>query len=214
MRLTQTNDSDELANAINNITINGDAHMLTAIKIAQLSLKHRKNKSQRQRIIIFVGHPLVGSEEDFEDVGMRLKKNNVSIDVINFANPDNVSRLQTLVNTANKESDDAPTCHFLDVPAGCSSIVDVMISSPILQPDDMGGDAAMGGGGGGGMGFDAGMDPELAEAIRLSMEEANAAQVNLVQPSQPEAQSQPVSTVQPGFAAANNDDDGMYDDEP
>jgi 26S proteasome regulatory subunit N10 len=213
MRITQTNDSDELANAINNITINGDAHMLTAIKIAQLSLKHRKNKSQRQRIIIFVGHPLVGSEEDFEDVGMRLKKNNVSIDVINFANPDNVSRLQTLVNTANKESDDAPTCHFLDVPAGCSSIVDVMISSPILQPED-GGDAGMGGGGGMGGGFDAGMDPELAEAIRLSMEEANAAQANLV-PAQPEAQSLPTtSTVQPGLAGANNDDDGMYDDEP
>jgi hypothetical protein len=34
-----------------------------------------------------------GTEEDYEDVGLRLKKNNVSIDVINFANPDNVSRL-------------------------------------------------------------------------------------------------------------------------
>ena len=132
MRLTQTSDVDELANAINNVSINGDADLLTAIKIAQLSLKHRKNKSQRQRIIVFVGHPLRGTEEDFEDVGLRLKKNNVSIDIINFANPDNVSRLQTLVNTANKESDDAPTCHFLDVPAECSSIMEVMISSPIL----------------------------------------------------------------------------------
>jgi len=141
MRLTQTNDVDELANSINNINICGDADLLTAIKIAQLSLKHRKNKSQRQRIVVFVGHPLRGSEDDFEDVGLRLKKNNVSIDVINFSNPDNVSRLQTLVNTANKESDDAPTCHFLDVPAGCSSIMEVMIASPILQPEDMGGAA-------------------------------------------------------------------------
>ena len=130
-----------------------------------------------------MGHPLRGSEDDFEDVGLRLKKNNVSIDVINFANPDNVSRLQTLVNTANKESDDAPTCHFLDVPAECSSIMEVMISSPILQPEDgggaMGGAADAGamasGGGMGGLGFDPSMDPELAEAIRLSMEEANAA---------------------------------------
>ena len=179
-------------------------------------MKHRKNKSQRQRIVIFVGHPLTGSEDDFEDVGLRLKKNNVSIDVINFANPDNVSRLQTLVNTANKESDDAPTCHFLDVPAGCSSIMEVMISSPILQPDDMGGAADIGGGAGGGagggLGFDPSMDPELAEAIRLSMEEANAAQAQ-AQPAQPDAPIQPVSTVQPGLAAAN-DDDGMYDDEP
>jgi len=178
MRLTQTNDGDELANAINNIQINGNADLLTGIKIAQLSLKHRKNKSQRQRIVVFVGHPMIGTEEDFEDVGLRLKKNNVSVDIINFANPDNISRLQTLVNTANKESDDLPTCHFLDVPEGITSITDVMISSPILMPEDMGGADAGGGGagaGGGAAGFDANMDPELAEAIRLSMMDAEAA---------------------------------------
>lgn len=121
---------------------------------------------------------MIGTEEDFEDVGLRLKKNNVSVDIINFANPDNISRLQTLVNTANKESDDLPTCHFLDVPEGITSITDVMISSPILMPEDMGGADAGGGGagaGGGAAGFDANMDPELAEAIRLSMMDAEAA---------------------------------------
>ena len=57
-----------------------------------------------------------------------------------------------------------------------------MISSPILMPEDngmggaaVGGDAA-GAGGAAGMGFDANMDPELAEAIRLSMMDAEAAQ--------------------------------------
>jgi len=93
MRITQTNEVGDLINVINNIQINGESDVLTAIKVAQLSLKHRKNKSQRQRVIVFVGHPVQGTEEDFEDVGMRLKKNNVSLDVINFSNPDNVSRL-------------------------------------------------------------------------------------------------------------------------
>lgn len=58
-----------------------------------------------------------------------------------------------------------------------------MISSPILMPEDngMGGDAGAGGAGAGaggpaGMGFDPSMDPELAEAIRLSMMDAEAAQ--------------------------------------
>ena len=83
------------------------------------------------------------------------------------------------MNTANKESDDQPTCHFLDVPEGITSITDVMISSPILISEDMnagavGGDAG-GAGGAGGMGFDANMDPKLAEAIRLSMMDAEAA---------------------------------------
>jgi len=37
---------------------------------------------------------------------MRLKKNNVAIDVINFANPDNISRLQALVNTSNSGAEE------------------------------------------------------------------------------------------------------------
>ena len=115
---------------------------------------------------------------------MRLKKNNVAIDIINFSNPDNVSRLQGLVNTANAGGEDSPSCHFLDVPQGCTSIVDVLITSPIVQAEDMGGAGAGGDAGGGagpddplgGLGFDPNMDPELAAAIRLSLQEANAAQ--------------------------------------
>lgn len=126
-----------------------------------------------------------GTDEEFEELGMRLKKNNVAIDVINFANPDNIGRLQLLVNAANDGSEASPNCHFLDVPMGCSHITDVMITSPILQPEDsgMGGGANAGAGAGGanddlfaGMGFDPNMDPELAMAIRLSMEEAKAAE--------------------------------------
>lgn len=137
-------------------------------------MKHRQNKAQRQRIIVFIGHPLNrGTEEDFEDLGMRLKKNNVSLDVINFANPDNIGRLQAMVNATNDGSEDTPTSHFLDVPQGVTHITDVMITSPILQHDNAGG---AGGDGAGdplaAMGFDPNMDPELAMAIRLSMEDA------------------------------------------
>lgn len=73
----------------------------------------------------------------------------------------------------------------MDVPPGCTNITDVMITSPILQSDDMGGAGAGGAGAGagagpddplGGLGFDPNMDPELAAAIRMSLAEANAAQ--------------------------------------
>lgn len=108
---------------------------------------------------------------------MRLKRNNVNIDVINFAHTDNVSRLQSMVAAANQGSEDSPTSHFLDVAPGCN-ITDVLISSPICMPEDSGapgGGAAAGGApGGGGMadlGFDPSMDPELAAAIRMSLEE-------------------------------------------
>jgi 26S proteasome regulatory subunit N10 len=57
-----------------------------------------------------------------------------------------------------------------------------MITSPILQPDNAGagaagGDAAANNGDPlAAMGIDPNMDPELAMAIRLSMEEAKAAE--------------------------------------
>lgn len=61
MRLTQTNDIGQILNSIGQIEINGDANLFTALKVAQLALKHRLNKSQRQRIIAFVGHPVTES---------------------------------------------------------------------------------------------------------------------------------------------------------
>ena len=71
----------------------GKANFLNAVKIAQLSLKHRMNKQQRQRIVIFVGHPIVEELTECENLGKRLRLNNVAIDVINFAHPDNVPKL-------------------------------------------------------------------------------------------------------------------------
>ena len=95
--------------------------------------------------------------------------------MINFANPDNVPKLQALVESANK-SDNS---HFLDVPLGVSMITDVLFTSPILQGEDFGGAAGADGAGGmvtdqmvpgaggapggmGGFGADFENDPSLA----------------------------------------------------
>ena len=141
------------------------------------------NKSQRQRIIIFCGHPILEELAELEDLGKRLKRNNVAIDIINFANEENVPKLQACVNAANN-SDNS---HFMDVPQGVIAITDVLITSPILMSEDYGGgagaaDAGMPGGAvGGGAeptnrfadygGIDPNIEPELAEAMRISLEE-------------------------------------------
>ena len=142
VQLTQTNDIGAIVNSIGQIDINGDADLFTALKVGQLSLKHRLNKSQRQRIIAFVGHPILQSLEECEDLGKRLKRNNVGVDVINFANPENVPKLEALVSAASNQSNS----HFLDVPLGISMITDVLFTSPILSNGDempAGGDAPM-----------------------------------------------------------------------
>lgn len=106
-----------------------------------------------------------------------MKRNNVAIDVINFAHPENVPKLQAMVNAANSNGNS----HFLDVPLGVSMITDVLIASPIINEGMEGGDAAMGGvGAGAGAGasqfadfggIDPNLDPELAMALRISLEE-------------------------------------------
>lgn len=150
---------------------------------------------------------------------MRLKKNNVSIDIINFAHPDNVSRLQTLIQAANQGAEDAPSCHFLDVPAGVTHITDVLITSPILQSEEMMAAAADGGGAGNdfaSLGVDPNIDPDLAMAIRLSMEEARANEAANAEPAtNAEAAGGGGAAnpgTQPGLNAANQDNDDMYSD--
>jgi 26S proteasome regulatory subunit N10 len=114
-------------------------------------------------------------------LGKRLKRNNVAVDIINFANPENVPKLEALVNAANNSSNS----HFLDVPLGISMITDVLFTSPILGNEDMPssagnqGDVSMGGGAGqfaeyGGINPD--LDPDLAMALKVSMEEERARQ--------------------------------------
>ena len=111
---------------------------MTAVKVASLSLKHRINKNAKPRVIIFCGHPLEEEQSEYERLGKRLRQNNVGIDVINFANPDNVPKLQALVDSANKNDNS----HFLDVPLGVSVLTDILFTSPILLGDEFGGAGA------------------------------------------------------------------------
>lgn len=127
------------------------------------------NKAQRQRIIAFVGHPIKETLQQCEELGKRLKRNNVSLDIINFANADNVDKLTALVNAANNNSNS----HFLDVPMGISYITDILITSPIL----LGGEGESNNNAGqfaeyGGINPD--LDPDIAMALKVSLEEEAA----------------------------------------
>ena len=61
-----------------------------------------------------------------------MNRNKVAIDVVNFAHPENVPKLQALINAANNNRN----CHFLDVPLGVAMITDVLIASPIINMED------------------------------------------------------------------------------
>ena len=56
--VTPTPDLGKVLNAMQDLEIEGVSQLSNAVQIAQLALKHRQNKNQRQRIVIFSGSPI------------------------------------------------------------------------------------------------------------------------------------------------------------
>jgi hypothetical protein len=129
VHVTLTNELSKILSANQNIHLAGDCDFLTALNIATLTLKHRQNKNQKQRIIMFVGSPIRHSVEEMVQVGKKLKKYNIAVDVVSFGNLDenrgHLNQFLKAVNNANNSS-------LTEVPVG-DYIVDNLFSSPIMS---------------------------------------------------------------------------------
>lgn len=158
-------------------------------------MKHRSNKGHSQRILLFVGSPLEAycSQQELTALGKKLKKNGVAVDVVLFGEIDSSRPLLSAFVEAVNNNDNS---RLLIVEAS-RGIREALGSSEILRS----GAASMDVDGG----IDAEMDPELAEAIRLSLEE----QSRHAQP-QETMQSAP---LQPTDASMVHPDEPAEDDE-
>ncbi|KAL6720773.1 proteasome regulatory particle base subunit rpn10 [Lecanora helva] len=182
MLVTLTTDFGKLLEGMHRTKIRGSTHLATAIQIAGLALKHRQNKSQRQRIIVFTCSPIGEDEKNLVKLARKMKKNNVSIDFIAFGDLDSENTKKLEAFNENIKGGDGS--HLEIIPPGPSLLSDHIISTPILAGEGVaprGGDTGgEGGGDTGGGGFDFGVDPstdpELALALRMSMEEEKARQ--------------------------------------
>lgn len=180
--VTLTTDFGKVLDGIHRTKIRGGTHLATGIQIAGLALKHRQNKSQRQRIIVFTCSPIEEDEKSLVKLAKRMKKNNVSIDFVAFGDLDPVNTKKLEAFNENIKGGDGS--HLAIIPPGPSLLSDHLVSSPILAGDGVAprGEAGMDGGasGGGGNDFEFGVDPstdpELALALRMSMEEEKARQ--------------------------------------
>jgi len=156
---TLTGDAGRILAAVHKVQIEGNANFMAAVQVAQLALKHRNNKRQEQRIIIFVGSPIKETAKELERLGKRLKKNKVAVDVISYIN-ENQDKLDAFINAVNNNNS-----HMLALlPGGISAVSEMLLSSPIITTD--GGNT-----GGFEFGVDPNVDPELAMVLRMSMEE-------------------------------------------
>ena len=148
-----------------------------------MALKHRQNKSQKQRIIIFNCSPVEEDEKNLIKLAKKMKKTNISIDIVAFGelSDETLKKLRAF----NENSQSAEGSHLEVVQPSGNLLSDALVTTPIL-----GGDSSSGGAGAGSSGGDAGgaggndfefgvdpsVDPELALALRMSFEEEKARQ--------------------------------------
>lgn len=180
--VTPTSDLGKILACMHGLEIGGEMNLAAGIQVAQLALKHRQNKKQQQRIIVFAGGPVKYDKKVLEMIGKKLKKNSVALDVVNFGEEDESKseKLEALVAAVNNND----SSHIVHVPAGSNALSDVLLSTPIFTGDGEGGSgfaaaaaaAAAGGVSGFDFGVDPNLDPELALALRVSMEEERARQ--------------------------------------
>lgn len=67
--VTPTPDLGKVLNCMTNIEIDGECNVSSSVQIAQLALKHRQNKNQRQRIVIFMCSPVAEDKVRIVHVG-------------------------------------------------------------------------------------------------------------------------------------------------
>ncbi|XP_010446372.1 PREDICTED: 26S proteasome non-ATPase regulatory subunit 4 homolog [Camelina sativa] len=178
---TPTSDLGKILACMHGLDVGGEINLTAAIQIAQLALKHRQNKNQRQRIIVFAGSPIKYEKKALEIVGKRLKKNSVSLDIVNFGEDDDEEKpqkLEALLSAVNNNDGS----HIVHVPSGSNALSDVLLSTPVFTGDEgasgyvSAAAAAAAAGGDFDFGVDPNIDPELALALRVSMEEERARQ--------------------------------------
>lgn len=207
---------------MHDVKLDGTSDIMAGIQKAQLALKHRQNTNQRQRIVVFVSSPISSDLESLVRLAKKLKKNNVAVDVVHVGDDtegENVAKLDAFVEAVNS-SDNS---HILHVAAGGQALADALMSSEIYADRDAGGGgggggggdgAADGGGSGGGgadhpFGVDPAVDPELAMALRLSMEDERARQAasGTAEQGTSDGQEDGAAAASGGTAAADDDAD-------
>uniref|UniRef100_A0A8C9V9V3 26S proteasome non-ATPase regulatory subunit 4 n=1 Tax=Scleropages formosus TaxID=113540 RepID=A0A8C9V9V3_SCLFO len=193
---TLTPDTGRILSKLHAVQPRGTISFCTGIRVAHLALKHRQGKNHKMRIIAFVGSPMDDSEKDLVKMARRLKKEKVNVDVINFGEEEiNTEKLTAFINTLNGK--DGTGSHLVTVPPG-PSLADALLTSPILAGE---GGAMLGlGTSDFEFGVDPSADPELALALRVSMEEQRQRQ------EEEARRTAAASVVESGISAPSGDD--------
>lgn len=128
----------------------------------------------------------------------RSKKNNISIDFVLFGDIDetNEKKIENFI----KEVKGAEGSHMVTIPPSSQLLSDQLIATPIMMGSRAaGGSGPSGGDAGDGeefpYGIDPSLDPELALALRMSMEEEKARQERVAREEAEKAKKESLEAV-------------------
>ncbi|KAE8692632.1 26S proteasome non-ATPase regulatory subunit 4-like protein [Hibiscus syriacus] len=134
---TPTSDLGKILSCMHGLEMGGEMNLAAGILIAQLALKHRQNKNQQQRIIVFAGSPIKHEKKALEIIGKKLKKNNVALDIVDFGEEEDgkPEKLEALLASVNNND----ASHIVHVSPSQNALSDVLISTPVFTGDGEGG---------------------------------------------------------------------------
>jgi 26S proteasome regulatory subunit N10 len=170
-----------------------DFELETSIQVAFMALKHRRNKAGSQRIILFVGSP-VSEKNNFTKLAKTLRKNNVTLQIITLGEEPNQDKLELLLQ-------DSEESRMISIPKGSvpSEFLSATATFATSAPMGAYGDSV-----------DPSMDPELAMALQVSVEEERIRQAQFQAPTeQPNAETYSDETAMMQQALAMSLPDSM-----
>ena len=137
----------------------GHAELEHGIRCAFLALRHRNPEITTRRVIAFIGSPHTLDEKSADKLAADANREGVSVDIIAFG--DDVNDLDVLEGFTKKIQSQS---YFVHAEAGTVILSDIVLSSPI-GPGEGSSQAVMD--------PNAEEDPDVALAIRQSLESAN-----------------------------------------
>jgi len=199
--VTLTTDVGRILSKLHNIQPGGAANLCTGIRIAHLALKHRQGKNHKMRIVAFVGSPVEITAKDLVKLAKKLKKEKVNVDLISLGEDSaTTEKLSQFIETLNGK--EGSGSHLVVVPPG-PNLTDALRTSPVVQGED--GFTATGDFGSG-FDVDPNLDPELALALRVSMEEQRQRQEEDNKQEKPDAMATDTPSTDTTSAAPSNED--------
>jgi hypothetical protein len=158
---TPTNDGEQAQAYLFGIKCRGHANFSQSLLKATLALKHRTNQKQAQRVVVFVASQLAEAKPDMVNLGKKLKKGNIAVDVVALGElgEEQKDKLVAFHEAVNNRDNSLlvfvePTQNELREYLQGTPLLGMML--PQMQEENV-------------EAIDPSMDPEMAEAIRLSL---------------------------------------------